>query len=434
MKHINTLINSIAKEKNASKHIVVKAVEKAFSNIINKKKKGLFNIEAKVDSLNDQINYFIWKKVSPTKDNNFEISLEKAKTHDPDILVGETLGFRMDEDVVFSRQDILNLKHVVFNIVQQEVNAEAKKEYSNDIGKLMVGMVKKVHDNGSLVVQFNKITGVIPTEYLIPVYSKQEKTPEKFRVNDKVKAVLKSIQQSNGELEFTFERVSCHFVHELLKNENTEVEDGNIKIHKIVRFPGKKTKILVSSDVYNEKTIMNHLLGSAGYKIQQITNELGGEYVSFVFESNMSKNLVAPVEPRLIVNNKNNVVYVIEEEDTSKFIGSKNSNVLINASLMNKEINVLYPLTYNKIKDELTNFLNEKGVSQQEIIQIITSHEILKENYVDYNGLLSDFKVKYDKLLKPDFYALPKLEVYVPEYTTVNSKQLTDLKESFNLK
>lgn len=449
MNNISALINEIAKEKQLSKKVATQVVEKAFTTIINKKFKGTIKVEALYNPETDQIRYMQLKKVVENNTTSpFEIKLNEAKTYDSFIEVDDELGFELSgkKEISFNRNDVLHLKQVISSLLINESKQEMLNIYANKLGKIMSGTVKKVLDH-AVIIDLGKTEAILPTENLISTFSKDktiEATKEKFRVHDKITAVLDKVSASSVGSELILSRISNEYVEQLLTNEVPEIEDGTIVIEKIARIPGRKTKVIVSSSTYNEKQVMHIILGSNGYRIQQLCNQMNNESLTIVVQGTPKENLTRLLEPAQLINvvfSENHTLAIIEDDHMGKFLGVKNQNALLNCALLEKKLLTLTHSNLKKLNAKLTDFLTSKSLDNITVASIVanncifrTMKEIGQKMKIDeslamtYFELCEEFKTKYPLVYDANINA-SHIKLWKKSNNDLNKKTLQQVRE-----
>lgn len=416
--NLSMLIDQIAKEKNVKRPVVIKAVEKAYTGIAKKKFNGIAKIEALFDEADNSIQIFKFKKVvEVAKSQELEVSVADAQHLDEDAVLGDEVGINVTDQVKYSRNDINTLRHVIISLINNETKTNLINEFSNKLQKLVTGVVKKVDEN-HLLVDLGKTEAILHKTHLIG--------DETFRVHDKIQAVLMEVSSTPQGAELRLSRKHPLFVYLLLKKEIPDIEDGTIEIKNISRVAGKRTHILVSSDSLNEQKILQNILGSNGYKIQNVTNQMDSESIKIIVDSNDLNHtlgqLLKPIQYNKVFFDEESLTLVIDSNDVGKVIGSKGYNLTLIASTLNKKVDLVSDVEAKKYNNECSLFLKDKGVDEN-ICDIIAatslvlrkdlttetvskSLQVNQEKASEIKNLMSDFIKKH--ALKVEAYAIPR--------------------------
>jgi len=103
-----------------------------------------------------------------------------------------------------------------------------------------------------------------------------------------------------------------------------ELEEGVVGIEKIVRIPGKRTKIIVYS---NEEKVdpVGVMVGSRGDRINTVLSLLDGEKIDFVEDSDdpiiLIKNCLKPAQINNVEIIDNKAIVTMEESQKALAIG-----------------------------------------------------------------------------------------------------------------
>lgn len=179
---------------------------------------------------------------------------------------------------------------------------------------------------------------------------------EKFEAKDKVQAVLVKVDATPRGAEITLSRATPMFIVKLMEQDIAEVGDGLVEIVKIAREPGLRTKMLLRS----KETALNPVqvvVGSKGYRIQNLINQLNGEKVN-VYSANLDSHallseMLKPAKISQIIFNEDKIVVIPEAEDLGKVVGARGSNLKTLASIMGKVIEVVSEEKYKKQQEAL---------------------------------------------------------------------------------
>jgi len=124
---LNYIIEQVGKEKGISKDTLIATLEEAILSASKKKFGNHLDLEARYNEELGEIEVFQFKTVvEETNDPDSEIALEDAKEHDPDCLVGDSIGIKMNTSSL-GRIAAQTAKQV---ILQKVRNAESDVIYN----------------------------------------------------------------------------------------------------------------------------------------------------------------------------------------------------------------------------------------------------------------------------------------------------------------
>ena len=125
-------------------------------------------------------------------------------------------------------------------------------------------------------------------------------------------------------------------------NQIPEVFEGIVKIKKVVRIAGYKTKIIVSSS-NKEIDPIGTCVGVGGVRIKPILRELGQEKIDLIESTDSLENLVknslkpAEIDKVEIIDNKKALIWLAQDQ-RSLAIGRMGQNILLGSKLVDLEI------------------------------------------------------------------------------------------------
>ncbi len=216
------------------------------------------------DDTGDLSVYAKKKIVKEVKDSLLEI-LEKDISKE-NIVEGDYAYIEINPKV-FDRLSIQVAKQRTKNDLQGIEDNEILSEFKSKLNKVVIGYVQQ-NRNGDLYVNLGNTDGIIPKKYQSP--------REVYNLNDKIRVLVYNVKKGKNGIEVILSRTHPKFIEELLALEIPEIEEGIIKIHKIVRDPGYRIKVAV----YSEKEEIDPVgpcIGQKGVRIQSIIKELEGE-------------------------------------------------------------------------------------------------------------------------------------------------------------
>lgn len=303
------------------------AYEKKYPNLV---------LRANIDKNSGDVTIEIEREVVATvEDEEFEISIKKARSIDKDAEVGGRMWVPFDGSI--GRIEVLHARQV---IAQQIRKIEAKAvfdEYKSREGEVVHGVVHKVERAG-VAVKVDEQLAFLPKSLSSPL--------DKFVVGFTIRALLKEVlEEPRGDSQLILDRASFDFVEQLFELEIPEIFEKLVEIKKIVRAPGYKTKVLVNS---NEKNIdpVGTCVGVGGSRIKPILKELNGEKIDILPWSDskelMIKNALKPaIVDRIEFADNNTVLIYIEPDQRSLAIGRMGQNIALASELVGMNLQLV---------------------------------------------------------------------------------------------
>ena len=273
------------------------------------------------------------------------------------------------ESVAFGRIAAQQAKQVIVQKVREAERQQVVDAYSERVGTLVSGVVKRVDRNGIYVDLGSNAEGFVPRTDMIP----REQAKPQDRIKAFLKEVKKATEQVRGPLLF-LTRTAPEFLIELFKLEVPEVGQGLIQILGAARDPGVRAKIAVRS---NDPRIdpVGACVGMRGSRVQAVSNEIAGERVDIIpFDDNPAQfviNAMSPAEVMSIVvdEDSHSMDIAVAEEKLSQAIGRGGQNIRLASQLTGWDLNVMTESdaeakSETEAKELVQNFMKQLDVDE----------------------------------------------------------------------
>ncbi len=270
---------------------------------------------------------------------------------------GETKIFENDKDITppgFGRIAAQTAKQVILQKIREAEKKTVAAHYQSQVGTVVKGRIIR-YDGYSASVDIGKAEAILPKEEQMNNYQ--------YKVNDNLIVYLKEI--SNDK--FDNPRIIVSHSHpklieELFKREVPEIANGTIEIKKVVREPGERTKIAVTSTQSGVDPV-GACVGQKGVRVQTVIDELGGGEKIDIIQWNKDEKLflIAALSPAKIISveidkSGKRAKVTVEEKEAPLAIGKGGINVNLASRLTDFEIDIVQtkwetPLE-NKVSEE----------------------------------------------------------------------------------
>ena len=209
-KQILEVVDSVSMEKGVNKEIIFEALEEAISSATKKLVEDEANISVVIDRATGEYRTFRnWNVVKDEDfvDQIFEITKKDITDHhlDNDVATKEI------ENIDFGRISAQAAKQVIIQKVREAERSKITKKYENLIGQVIVGQVKRINRDFLLLEIEEDLNAQIPRDQIIP--------GEIFKLNDKVRAVIKEIITTPRGPQIILSRTDERLVVELFTQE-----------------------------------------------------------------------------------------------------------------------------------------------------------------------------------------------------------------------
>lgn len=343
-----SVIDEIGRQKGIDKARVIGAIESALQTAAKKRFGQAENIQVEIDSKTGEISVVSKKTIVDTVVNpKAEISLQEARQFDSEAEVGDEIGSLIEMDEL-GRIAAQTAKQVIFQKVREAEWEAVQKEYSTRQGDLVNGIILGM-ERRNYLVDLGKTEAILPIQEQIP--------RETYRRGDRVKAMLLEVRRTPKDVQVILSRSHPQFVAKLFELEVPEVMEKIVEIKSVVREPGDRTKIAVTS---REKAVdpVGACVGIKGSRVQAVVRELRGEKIDIITWTQDPRVFIAEalnpatIEKVGIDEEKKSALVVVADSQLSLAIGKNGQNVRLAARLTGWKIDIISATEYEKEKVE----------------------------------------------------------------------------------
>ncbi|MDF0675990.1 MAG: transcription termination factor NusA [Nitrospira sp.] len=343
-----SVIDEIGRQKGIDKARVIGAVESALQTAAKKRFGQAENIQVEIDPKTGEISVVSKKIIVETVSNpKAEISLQEARQYDSEAEIGDEIGSLIEMNEL-GRIAAQTAKQVIFQKVREAEWEAVQKEYSTRQGDLVTGIILGM-ERRNYLVDLGKTEAILPIQEQIP--------RETYRRGDRVKAMLLEVRRTPKDVQVILSRSHPQFVAKLFELEVPEVMEKIIEIRSVVREPGDRTKIAVTS---REKAVdpVGACVGIKGSRVQAVVRELRGEKIDIITWTQDPRVFIAEalnpatIEKVGIDEEKKSALVVAADSQLSLAIGKNGQNVRLAARLTGWKIDIISATEYEKEKVE----------------------------------------------------------------------------------
>jgi len=238
----------------------------------------------------------------------------------------------------FGRIAAQTARQVMVQKIRETEKDVITTEFKGKIGQIVLGTVFRI-ERGIVTLDMgkNRSQGVMPKGEQVPT--------ETYRINQRLKVLVKDIQETSRNTEILVSRSDPDFVIRLFEQEVPEIAAGTVIIEAIAREAGSRTKMAVSSN--DEKVDpVGSCVGQKGVRVQSIISELFGEKIDIVSYSDVTEKFIAAslspakvTEVELDMKEKRALVTVPEDQQ-SLAIGKEGQNARLANKLTKWKIDI----------------------------------------------------------------------------------------------
>jgi N utilization substance protein A len=192
----------------------------------------------------------------------------------------------MDDDVVarefddtphdFGRIAAMTAKQVILQRLREATDEAHFGEYAGRDGDLVTGVIQAHEarsEKGIVTIDLGKLEGVLPASEQVP--------GEEYRHGLRIKCVVVHVVRGFRGPQVTLSRSHPALVLKLFALEVPEIADGTVRIEKIAREAGHRTKIAVRS-TQSGVNAKGACIGPMGQRVRAVMSELNGEKIDII--------------------------------------------------------------------------------------------------------------------------------------------------------
>src|SRR3972149_4776948 len=270
-KEFSLAFNEVLDDKQLPREVILGAVKdalvQAYRKTLNASQAQF--IDAHVDEQTGEVHIFAEKEVvEEVQDDRTEVTLDAARKVDPKANLGDIVVVESTPDN-FGRVAAQTARQMI----QQRIREAEKAFFSQLVGEIVNGIVQASNPHMITLALDRKAEGKMPRSQQIP--------GERFRVHDRVRALLLEVKDTTRGPESIPSRAHRDFLRRLLEDEVPEIYQGLVEIRSIAREPGYRSKVAVSALQAGIDPV-GACVGIRGVRIQAIVRELHDEKIDVI--------------------------------------------------------------------------------------------------------------------------------------------------------
>jgi N utilization substance protein A len=318
---INMLVRQMAAERDIEADILVDAVAEAISSAARKHYKER-NVHTEIDVESGEVESWTARDVvEEVEDPEIEMTLEEARAIDLEAEIGGIVRLEILDTSELGRIAAQSARQVLFQRVREAERAVVHKNYSDRVGDMINGIVKRM-DRGSLIVELGDTEGVIPRSHQV--------RHERYSQGDRVRAVVVDVTMDANRPQVVLSRTSPMLLGKLLEMEVPEIYDGTVVIRICVREPGERAKVAVFSKDSDVDPV-GACVGLKGSRVQAITRELKGEKIDIIpFSSDLvtfAQNALSPAKINRVAVREEPITVIVRDEEGQPVLDEEGNTV-----------------------------------------------------------------------------------------------------------
>lgn len=271
-----------------------------------------------------------------------DIAITEAKKEKADAELGDEMVKELPVPEGYGRVAAQTAKQVIIQKLREAERDTLFNQYKDRVGEIVNATVQRV-EGPMVFMDLGHASALMPPS--------QQNPKEQYRVGDRHKVFLASVEQSRRGPEILASRTSPEMVKAFFELEVPELASGSIEIKVVSREAGSRTKMAVLSHDDSIDPI-GSCVGQRGARVQTVMNELGGEKIDIIeYSDDPVKFIVNALSPAKVISVQLNeeehlAKAFVAEDQLSLAIGKGGQNVRLAAKLTGWKIDVA--------KDEMT--------------------------------------------------------------------------------
>ncbi|MEX1071659.1 MAG: transcription termination factor NusA [Anaerolineales bacterium] len=334
--------NEVLDDKQLPRDVILGALEAALVSAYRKTVNASTaqEIIAKIDLLTGDVEIHAEKEVvEDVQDERTEVTLEVARKADPNAQLGDVVIVETTPEN-FGRVAAQAARQMIQQRIREAERDAQKAHFSTLIGEIVNGVVQAANPHMITVGMDRKAEGKMPRSQQIP--------GERFRVHDRLRALLLEIKDTTRGPEIILSRAHRDFLRRLLEDEVPEIYQGLVEIRSIAREPGYRSKVAVSALQAGIDPV-GACVGIRGVRIQAIVRELHDEKIDVIeWNSDPSQFIAKALSPARVtgvyldekVTGSKTATVVVPEDQLSLAIGRDGQNARLAAKLTSWRIDI----------------------------------------------------------------------------------------------
>ncbi|MCU0846550.1 MAG: transcription termination factor NusA [Spirochaetes bacterium] len=340
-------LHQIATDKGIPREEIEQIVESAMLSAFKKQYGSIENVRVSFDRDNNNVKVISKKMVVKTvRNRSEEISLGEAQQIKKDVSLGDDITVEENPLESFGRIAAQTAKQVIIQKIKEAEKNIIFNEFTGKEGELINGFCqRKTRD--AIYVDLGRTEGILPAREQSPL--------EHYKTGDRIKALILAVQKNSKGPSVILSRTHPKFIEKLFEMEIPEIYDGVVIIENVVREPGMRTKVAVTSE-RDDVDSVGACVGMKGVRIQSIVRELEGEkidVVEYVDEMKiMAANALTPAKViEIVLKSDGGVIAVVDNDQKHLALGKGGHNVRLASRICGFDIDI-------KTEDQYREFLS----------------------------------------------------------------------------
>ncbi len=364
------LIDAVHREKNIPRDVLVEVLEGALEAAARRRFGMSRDLEAHYNEELGEVELFEFRTVvEEIDDEETDILYDDARDLDPECEFGDSLGIKMDVEVL-GRIAAQTAKQVIIQKIRDAEREMTFNEFRDRKGELITGIVRRF-EKGNIIVDLGRAEAILP--------KREQVHTETYRQGDRLQAYVLDITRSSKSPQVVLSRTHPGLLMKLFELEVPEIYEGIVRIEACAREPGHRAKIAVSSTDPDVDPV-GACVGLKGSRVQAVVQELRGEAIDIIpFHPDPARFIVSAIAPAVVSRvymdeHLHSMELIVPDDQLSKAIGRRGQNVRLAAQLTGWRIDIFSESRHAEMNQQARDELSRLPGADEELVELLVRH------------------------------------------------------------
>ncbi len=329
------MIDAIHRDRGVDREILFTALEEALTMATRKRMGVEAGFDVRIDRRNGQISLEM---------PNGEVAFPSA----------EELG----------RIAAQTTKQVFMQKIREAERDKVYGQFETQVGSVVAAVVHKIEGPNIILMLNGKNEALLPRSERI--------LSERLHVGDRLRVLVKEVRKEGSRVVIIASRRDERFVQKLFEVEIPEIQEGLVRVMRVARDAGYRSKVAVYS-MDPRVDAIGSCLGVRGTRIRNINDELGQEKIDIIGWSDSLEELVQnSLKPAKDIalehifpdEDSMSVFVLVSDEQKPLAIGVGGRNVRLASKIVGWEIEIKTPAEYEAELLAEGQYIEEEGQPQ----------------------------------------------------------------------
>ncbi len=364
------LIAAVHRDKNSPRFVLIHGLDGAGAGGARRRFGMTRDLESHYSEELGEVELFEFRTVvEDIEDEETDILFDQARELDPECELGDSLGIKMDMEVL-GRIAAQTAKQVIIQKIRDAEREMTFNEFRDRKGELITGIVRRF-EKGNIIVDLGRAEAILP--------KREQVHTETYRQGDRLQAYVLDITRSSKSPQVVLSRTHPGLLMKLFELEVPEIYEGIVRIEACAREPGHRAKIAVSSTDPDVDPV-GACVGLKGSRVQAVVQELRGEAIDIIpFHPDPARFIVSAIAPASVSRvymdeHLHTMELIVPDDQLSKAIGRRGQNVRLAAQLTGWRIDIFSVSRHAEMNQQARQELARIPGVEDELVEQLVRH------------------------------------------------------------